>query len=641
MSVPFAYPSSFDGSIHPHSATSWTMAAQQQQQQPQGYYYGTSVGAGYVHPSLAPHHHLQHHPAMLSQVAQQQQHHQHAYAAARYATAGYAVPAPQQQQQQQAYYVPQAQQATRSRFAFATPTHAPSQHFTLPPPVQYEAAQAQRATAPQQQQQLESEQHLGYLLDRLAQSADNRAITRADEYEHNRNVDVVMDEQPAQPVTYDLISNTSIVPPPPPVERSAVPLADLATEMVWEAVRQGYLYALETSGAAVDAGVIGQAARNAPRRSAGAEQFGVIGEHRRARRVSGEGSMPGTPSGFETPAELAARQQRLADLGFGAAAPRPSRAAVQAFPAEPSAPFRQFVKQILAATLVTPEDIVLALYLVSQIPVGKIIPPTPAEPGQDAQTTSFKAAPFKIVLGTLMLANKVLQDNSYRAGSWAAASAIPIADVNALEAHILAALGFDVSIREDKWLAWLAVVVDRFRFGKGDLGDRLVVQDALERLVRAAQLENAKSMPVSMPPSPALTASGSSTSSLSSLATVASAELAMPQTPVNSGASCLVDVNLDASGPLESPLHFDAHRHRQDGRRRAAFTRAVSSLASSVAAPPAPDSPSLLTHAAQQHRARACRGTAELSGYSLFPPVDLAAARSRSFGQETWQRAIC
>ncbi|BGP32529.1 hypothetical protein JCM10296v2_004310 [Rhodotorula toruloides] len=636
MSVPFAYPSSFDGSIHPHPASSWTMAAQQQQQQ--GYYHGGGVGAGYVHPSLAAHRHLQHHPAMLSQVAQQQQHHPHAYAAARYAAAGYAVPAVPQQQQQ-AYYVPQAQQATRSRFAFATPTHAQSQHFTLPPPVQYEAAQAHRATAPQQQ--LESEQHLGYLLDRLAQSADNRATTRADEYEHNRNVDVVMDEQPAQPVTYDLISNTSIVPPPPSVERSAVPLADLATEMVWEAVRQGYLHALETSGAAVDAGVIGQAARNAPRRSASAEQFGVIGEHRRSRRISGEGSMPGTPSGFETPAELAARQQRLADLGFGAAAPRPSRAAMQAFPAEPSAPFRQFVKQILAATLVTPEDIVLALYLVSQIPVGKIIPPTPAEPGQDAQTTSFKAAPFKIVLGTLMLANKVLQDNSYRAGSWAAASAIPIADVNALEAHILAALGFDVSIREDKWLAWLAVVVDRFRFGKGDLGDRLVVQDALERLVRAAQLENAKSMPVSMPPSPALTASGSSTSSLSSLATVASAELAMPQTPVNTGASYLAEVNLDASGPLESPLHCDAHRHRQDGRRRAAFTRAVSSLASSVAAPPAPDSPSLLTHAAQQHRARACRGTAELSGYSLFPPVDLAAARSRSFGQETWQRAIC
>ncbi|PRQ74671.1 hypothetical protein AAT19DRAFT_15024 [Rhodotorula toruloides] len=484
MSVPFAYPSSFDGSIHPHPASSWTMAAQQQQQQ-QGYYHGGSIGAGYVHPSLAPHHHLQHHPAMLSQVAQQQQHHPHAYAAARYAAAGYAVPAVPQQQQ--AYYVPQAQQATRSRFAFATPTHAPSQHFTLPPPVQYEAAQAQ------------------------VHRAEN-------EYEHNRNVDVVMDEQPAQPVTYDLISNTSIVPPPPPVERSAVPLADLATEM---------------------------SARNAPRRSAGAEQFGVIGEHRRSRRISGEGSMPGTPSGFETPAELAARQQRLADLGFGAVAPRPSRAAMQAFPAEPSAPFRQFVKQILAATLVTPEDIVLALYLVSQIPVGKIIPPTPAEPGQDAQTTSFKAAPFKIVLGTLMLANKVLQDNSYRAGSWAAASAIPIADVNALEAHILAALGFDVSIREDKWLAWLAVVVDRFRFGKGDLGDRLVVQDALERLVRAAQLENAKSMPVSMPPSPALTASGLSTSSLSSLATVASAELAMPQTPVNTGASCLADVNLD------------------------------------------------------------------------------------------------
>ena len=39
----------------------------------------------------------------------------------------------------------------------------------------------------------------------------------------------------ADNVEYDLISNTSPVPPPPTIELSAVPLADLATEMVWEA----------------------------------------------------------------------------------------------------------------------------------------------------------------------------------------------------------------------------------------------------------------------------------------------------------------------------------------------------------------------------------------------------------------------
>lgn len=419
----------------------------------------------------------------------------------------------------------------------------------------------------------------------------------------------MMMEDQAQPITYDLIPNVSAVPPPPPVELSAVPLADLATEMVWETVRQGYLHALEKGGVA--------SARAGPRRSANGDQFGAIGDRRTRTSSSGYDS--------DVAEDSVARRQRLAELGFVR-----SRAAV--LPVEPSAPFRQFVKQILTATLVTPEDIVMAMYLVSQIPVDKLIPSTPAEPGQDAQTTSFKAAPFKIVLGALMVANKTLQDNSYRNDTFSTVSGIPLPDVNALEAHVFLALGFDVVIREDKWLAWLGVVADRLRFGAGELGDRVAVQAALERLVVAAQRE--VDVTLSAASSPVMSASSSSaslSSSVSSFSTAATSapSAPCPSTPINSSASRLAHVNLDASGPLESPLHLDI-------RRRTLFARAASSLASSAAAQASP-----LAGAATRPSGPSCRHNAEASGYSLFPPVDLAAARSRSFGQEGWSRAIC
>ncbi|GAA6050323.1 hypothetical protein JCM3770_002962 [Rhodotorula araucariae] len=662
-----AYPS-LDGSAH------WQMVASQQQQQ---HYYGA-----HYDPLAA------HHQASLLHATQQQHatqaHAYSAYNAHAYAHGQQPFYPSSQPIQHDAYYAPQPaayaavapQQApveqARSRFAFATPTHAPMsqsfERYTLPPSAPYAAAHFGVQQAPHQDEApraawdgrraesasratLESE-HMSCLLARLAHSADPRGLPSAypaDEYDHPSHsrpphradamqedaVPALQQHQHQQHATYDLIPNMSSVPPPPPVELSAVPLADLAAEMVWEVVRRGYLHAVETSSAAP--GVIGQPARKGPRRSAGGEQFGIIGDRRGV-------------SAHEALEELAARRQRLADLGF----PGQACGAASAFPVEPTPAFRAFVKQILTATLVTPEDIVLALYLVAKMPVDQIIPPTPAERGQDAQTTSFKAAPFKIVLGALMLANKTLQDNSYRNETFAAVSGIPLVDVNALEAHVFQALGFDVALREDKWLAWLGTVVEYYRSSRGELGDRFAVQEALARLVIAAQRSVAAPsvQVVSLASfSPSLSASDSSSSlaslasasdSSSSLASLASAATTVsmeecPSTPNAAQSTYLAEVNLDASGPLESPLHFDA-------RRRAALTRAASSLASSVAASQL-ESPLVARRSSKGAHPGAApaagASVAELSGYSLFPPVDLAAAPSRSFGHETWSRAIC
>lgn len=274
-------------------------------------------------------------------------------------------------------------------------------------------------------------------------------------------------------VEYNLVPNISAVPPPPSLERSAVPLADIATEMVWEACALGVAAENARSpsmpsrwadatkkpvlfneidpvdeDSMTSPSNFGRSSPHTP------ELFGAIGEGRAPRKIShmsledGYGSdesspsssAPGTPVDVPTVEAAAAKRQRLAGLGFGYGAsdnkgdyeevlrnglsspveairiqarklgPQPSAVPAPAsFPAEPTPAFRQFVKQVLTATLLAPEDLVLALYYVARIPASSIIPPTQPEQGSgvSAQACAIKAAPFKIMLGALMLANKV------------------------------------------------------------------------------------------------------------------------------------------------------------------------------------------------------------------------------------------
>lgn len=115
------------------------------------------------------------------------------------------------------------------------------------------------------------------------------------------------------------------------------------------------------------------------------------------------------------------RKQRLVGCGLGFGFPQDVKSNVEivdtrtvkngaaAFPSEPSPAFRQFVKQVLTATLLAPEDLVLALYYIAKIPSASMIPPPSADQlhGASARASVVKAAPFKLILGALMLANKV------------------------------------------------------------------------------------------------------------------------------------------------------------------------------------------------------------------------------------------
>ncbi|GAA6024934.1 hypothetical protein JCM11491_000960 [Sporobolomyces phaffii] len=514
-------------------------------------------------------------------------------------------------------FVPQSQgfaameQPTRSRFAFASSAaaaQAQAHPFTLPPPAysyatafagaeeqmrsqSHERAagwgvggdygrqeSAQRATLNGEHQQLQ------FLLGRLNQSSADLSTTRSDNYNAPPSG---FEQDDDKTVVYDLIPNTSSVPPPPPVELSAVPLADLAVEMVWEACRQGFLVARDNQIAASHAASLNS---SASRRRSGRDSFGTIGDGR-LRSSSADGfssdsssassSLPGTP-GASSPQEEEARRHRLANLGLSDFMPLgpPRKSSVPTlssslFPVEPSIAFRQFVKQILSATLVTPEDLVLALYYVSQIAPTDVIPPTPAEGGQDAQTTSFKAAPFKVFLGSLMLANKSLQDNSYRNETFSTVSGIPLKDVNTLEIYVFSALKYDVALREDKWVQWLNTVAFKVLAGvRGEIGNRLAIEEALGRLVYAARNnKNTVGAPV-------------------------------PSVSV-SPAATLAPVDFDVAGPLE-----DKATAALPSRRRTPVSRAG-----------------------------LCRATSDVP--SLLPPVSLASTRARSFGQEAGFRQVC
>lgn len=293
-------------------------------------------------------------------------------------------------------------------------------------------------------------------------------------------------------VEYDLIPNLSPVPPPPAIEFSAVPLSDLATEMVWEACvlavqadHSSNRWARLTNkppslfnevadsnrrlrldsedsqqhpiGTSLSSTRSSSPFNNVP------ELYGAIGEGRnRSRKLSDttcgsvesspSSSTPGTPAGVGAMEAAAAR--RMMGFGFGfpsqdgksvdydsrsssidstmegiranysgggrrfqqsisplhpsnsnkfSSPTSPSPPTSPSFPAEPSTAFRQFVKSILTATLVAPEDLVLALYYVASIPSTSMIPPMVNE----SRANAIKAAPFKILLGALMLANKV------------------------------------------------------------------------------------------------------------------------------------------------------------------------------------------------------------------------------------------
>lgn len=118
--------------------------------------------------------------------------------------------------------------------------------------------------------------------------------------------------------------------------------------------------------------------------------------------------------------------------------------------APPHALFEQ-VQKLLGATLLSQQVLLLALYFIAKLPQTSPLYP-PATSQSALQSTS---APFKLLLAALVVANKHLDDNSFRNSTFAAVSGITLPEVNALEYSLLAGLSFDINLHTDTWLAWL------------------------------------------------------------------------------------------------------------------------------------------------------------------------------------------
>jgi len=120
-------------------------------------------------------------------------------------------------------------------------------------------------------------------------------------------------------------------------------------------------------------------------------------------------------------------------------------------PSQPPSPaFKKFVSQILQSTQLPSSSILLGLsYLSSYASLTAAHSP---------------AGVYRLLIGSLLLANKFLDDNTFTNKSWAEISGLAVGDVNTLERGWLGAMGWDLHITtkgqrgwfiwSESWVAW-------------------------------------------------------------------------------------------------------------------------------------------------------------------------------------------
>jgi len=328
-----------------------------------------------------------------------------------------------------------------------------------------------------------------------------------------------------------IASDASAIPPPLPIEKSAHPLAALATDLVWEAFLTAAnhnspassssshfsnnsserspssgrskagsspatsRYSLRSSvsptvdmfkrssskagspyGSTWNRSRSGSAGPDAE--NASSNVFGAIGGERKPRlslesspgsdSSSPASTAPGTPAMDQWMMSDAAHNGRLGGQGYwsedevhGSEMSKQSLPSISSLlrPAAPqrfggvTPPYALFdqIQKLLSATLLSQQVLVLALYYVTRVPHTSPLYP-PATSQSALQSTS---APFKLLLAALVVANKHLDDNSFRNSTFSQVSNITLPEVNALEYSLLAGLNFDLNVDTPAWLAWL------------------------------------------------------------------------------------------------------------------------------------------------------------------------------------------
>ncbi|KAF2863170.1 hypothetical protein K470DRAFT_268365 [Piedraia hortae CBS 480.64] len=110
--------------------------------------------------------------------------------------------------------------------------------------------------------------------------------------------------------------------------------------------------------------------------------------------------------------------------------------------ARPSTGFRKWVATTLAATLVSPNVVLLALLFIYRL--KKLNPSVRGKLGSE----------FRLLTVALMLANKFLDDSTYTNKTWADVSGILVGEIHVMEVEFLSNMQYNLYTSAEEWAAW-------------------------------------------------------------------------------------------------------------------------------------------------------------------------------------------
>jgi hypothetical protein len=132
------------------------------------------------------------------------------------------------------------------------------------------------------------------------------------------------------------------------------------------------------------------------------------------------------------------------------------------------ATFRAFVQRTYQSACLTHGTLYMGLLLFTRICTSSTFPVS-SQPG--AEASAF--------IATLILASKLLMDNSYTNKSWTKISRVPLATLNMLEREILSLLQYQVHVDVDEFVTWLHHVSRMMHAHKEALGKMAPVEGGL------------------------------------------------------------------------------------------------------------------------------------------------------------------
>ncbi|PLW27045.1 hypothetical protein PCANC_12042 [Puccinia coronata f. sp. avenae] len=277
-------------------------------------------------------------------------------------------------------------------------------------------------------------------------------INPVDQSYSPQNLNQPLSDEPLVPSVYP-------VPPPPPYEQSAAPLSDLAADIVWE---RCYFPKPRSSLTAPPPAPCHQlfggwphpagfqsgespsshmsrlgnpsSSCNCAGGPANNNTYGVIGAEAKARRFNRQ--YPSLVSPPQSDCSNSSAHSRKPSLGTTKMEVKPA--------------FRRWTRQVLENTLLSPQVLILALYYIESVAGTDVFGDT---------TGKMSLLPYKMLLAALVVANKTLDDHSYRNSTFANVSSMTNAEVNAVEVALLKALKFDVVPTHEQWTHWLQEVI--------------------------------------------------------------------------------------------------------------------------------------------------------------------------------------